>query len=319
MKLRKIVIDLTVIGIALLLFILWHQIFIEKKVQLTISRVKNDKVYLITTDKEYQFWEYLNQGAADMAAEVGIHYVWEAPPKRNVAQQMDIINQAVEAGAEAILIAADDPKKISGVVEDAKAKGVKIVYVDSPAYEEAITTLATDNYEAGVRAGEAMLENLYQMGIEKGSIGIVSIADKDNTRLRENGFRDVVSKDARFRILPIAETIQGDPEEAKTAAEMMIKENEDLVALYGTNEGTSLGVGYANQEYGNRFVGIGFDQTDIMMELLREGSFRAIVAQNPYTMGYLGVAQAVAAILGRDTGPEYIDTGVSVIQSEVGR
>ena len=319
MKLGRIVIDLIVIGIALIIFILWHQLFIEKKVQMTISRVKKNEVYLITPDKEYQYWEYVNQGAADMAAEIGIGYFWDAPLKRNAAQQMDLINKAVEAGAEAILVAADDPRKLSGVIEDAKAKGVKIVYVDSPAYEEAITTLATDNYEAGVRAGEAMIENLNQMGIIQGSIGMVSIAEKENTKLRENGFRDVLAKDARFRILPTVNMIQGDPEEAKEAAEKIIRENADLVGLFGANEGTSAGVGYANQAYGNRYVAIGFDQTDIMMELLREGSLKAIVVQNPYTMGYLGVAEAVAAILGRDTGPEYINTGVSVIQSEEGR
>ncbi len=319
MKQRSIIIDLAVIGIALLLFILWHQLFIEKKVQITFSRVKNNEIYLITTDKEYQYWEFVNQGAADMAAEIGIGYFWDAPEKRNTAQQMDIINKAVEAGAEALLIAADDPRIISGVIEDAKAKGVKIIYVDSPAYEEAITTLATDNYEAGVRAGEMMLEYLDRMKIDQGSIGIVSIAEKENTILRENGFRDIVSKDARFRILPTVMTVQGGPEEAKAAAEKLIMENQDLVGLFGTNEGTSAGVGYANQANGNRFVGIGFDQTDVMMELLREGSLKAIIVQNPYTMGYLGVAEAVAAILGRDTGPEYINTGVSVIRGEEGR
>jgi ribose transport system substrate-binding protein len=56
-----------------------------------------------------------------------------------------------------------------------------------------------------------------------------------------------------------------------------------------------------------------------MLELLRAGSIKAIIAQNPYTMGYLGVAEAVAAILGKDTGPDYINTGVGVIRNNEGR
>jgi ribose transport system substrate-binding protein len=316
MKLRKVIIDIIVISFALLLFIIWHQSSFDKKTQMTISRVKFYEVYLITTDKEYQYWEFINQGASDMAAAVGVGYTWDAPDERNVNKQIDVINKAVEAGAEAILIAADDPMRISRVVEDAKARGVKVIYVDSPAFEEATTTLATDNYEAGVRAGETMISILNRMGISKGSIGIVSYASKANTELRESGFRDTLAMDTRFTLLDTIETVRGEPREAQQAAERLIEENEDLVALFGTNEGTSVGVGNAIKANDNKYIGVGFDQTDVMMELLNNGSLKAIVVQNPYTMGYLGMAEAVAAILGKDTGPEYINTGVSVISND---
>jgi ribose transport system substrate-binding protein len=38
------------------------------------------------------------------------------------------------------------------------------------------------------------------------------------------------------------------------------------------------------------------------------------MAQNPFTMGYLGVAEAYAAISQLSTGPSVIDTGVSVLR-----
>ncbi|MDD3174737.1 MAG: hypothetical protein PHF63_13965 [Herbinix sp.] len=41
---------------------------------------------------------------------------------------------------------------------------------------------------------------------------------------------------------------------------------------------------------------------------------KVIIAQNPYTMGYLGMAQAFAAVKGYNTGPKYLDTGVSVLR-----
>ena len=316
MKIRKIIIDIAVILLAFLVFVIWHQSTIVKKDQATLSRIRFYEVYLITTDKEYQYWDFVNQGAADMAAAVGVNYFWDAPEVRDVNEQIKVINRAVEAGAEALLIAADDPLRISAVVEDAKARGVKVIYVDSPAYEEAITTLATDNYEAGVVAGEAMISILNNMGINTGSIGIIGYASKANTDLRDNGFREVLARDGRFTLLDTIETLRGEPSEAQAAAERLISENEDLVALFGTNEGTSVGVGYAIRANNNQYVGVGFDQTDIMMELLENGNLRAIVVQNPYTMGYLGMAEAVAAILGKDTGPEFINTGVSVIRND---
>jgi ribose transport system substrate-binding protein len=315
MRVKKIIIDIVVISLAFLLFIIWHQNCIDNKAQPTFSNLQYYDVYLITTDKEYQYWDNVNEGAADMAAAIGINYIWDAPAERDVNKQIEIINKAVDEGADALLVAADDPKLISRVIEDAKARGIKVIYVDSPAYEEAITTLATDNYEAGIRAGQTMISILDNMGINNGSIGIISYASKANTLLREAGFRETLAEDKRFNILETIYTVSGDPEESQKAAERMINENEDMVALFGTNEGTSEGIGLAIKANDNKYVGVGFDKTDVMMELLQDGSLKAIIAQNPYTMGYLGMAEAVAAILGNDTGPEYINTGVSVISS----
>lgn len=313
MNVKKVIIDIAVISLAFLLFVIWHQTFIDNKAQTTFENLQYYKVYLITTDKEYQYWDFINQGAADMAEAIGINYIWEAPAVRDVKKQIEIINKAVDEGAKALLVAADDPLKISSVIEDAKAKGVKVIYVDSPAYEEAVITLATDNYDAGVKAGKTLISILDSMGINQGSIGIIGYAGKANTQLREEGFRDTLIKDNRFRVLETVNTARGDPEEAQEAAEGLIKENEDLVALFGTNEGTSEGVGLAIKANNNRYIGIGFDKTAAMTKLLEGGSLKAIINQNPYTMGYLGMAEAVAAILGHDTGPDYINTGVSVI------
>lgn len=40
------------------------------------------------------------------------------------------------------------------------------------------------------------------------------------------------------------------------------------------------------------------------------------MVQNSYTMGFLGMAEAVAAILEKDTGPIYINTGISVLKKD---
>lgn len=313
---KKIAIDIMVIILAILLFIIWHQNFIVDKARTTFSNVEFYNIYLITTDKEYEYWYQLNQGAEDMANLMGVNYIWDAPDERNVYKQIEVINRAVERGAYALLVAADDPKFISGVVEDAKARGVRVIYVDSPAFEEAITTLATDNYQAGVIAGQTMISSLDRSGYDSGSIGIVSYSDKANTELREMGFRDALARDTRYKVLETIYTLRGDIEESQMVAEQLMNENEDLIALFGTNEGTSEGVGNAIKAKDNQYIGVGFDSTEAMRKLLNEGSLKAIIVQNPYTMGYLGMAQAVAAILGKDTGPEYIDTGVSVISSE---
>jgi ribose transport system substrate-binding protein len=82
--------------------------------------------------------------------------------------------------------------------------------------------------------------------------------------------------------------------------------------LFGTNENNTENVGIAIQASNKNIIGIGFDLTDIIQKQIQDGYIKATMVQNPYTMGYLGMAEAVAALKGLDTGPSYIDTGVSV-------
>jgi ribose transport system substrate-binding protein len=314
MRLKRIMIDIIIILLAFLLFVVWHQKFIVNSAEATNFSNDNDiDVYLITTDRGFQYWDILNQGAADMAVLMGVNYSWEAPTDRSTVQQIEIINSAVERGAEALIVAADEPVLISEAIEDAKAKGVKIIYVDSPPYEEAITTLSTDNYNAGVKAGQTMIRILEDTGRVSGSVGIINLAAKANTKLREDGFRNTLEQDARFKILETVYIDRDEITESQNIAENLMKEHEDLVALFGTSERTSIGIGNAIKASGNQYVGVGFDKTEIMMRLLNDQNLNAIIAQNQYTMGYLGMAEAVAAVKDKDTGPKYIDTGVSVL------
>ncbi|MDF2907420.1 MAG: periplasmic binding protein/LacI transcriptional regulator [Herbinix sp.] len=314
MSLKKVMIDIVIVAMAFLLFVIWHQKYIDNTIQTTnLTNNKNIDIYLITTDRGFQYWGILNQGAADMAALMGLNYFWISPEARSTEGQIELINRAVEQGAEALIIAPDEPVRIATTIEDATAKGVKVIYVDSPAYEEAITTLATDNYKAGVKAAQTMLMILEDTGKTSGTIGIINLAAKANTLLREEGFRKTMEQNGKFQILETVYIERDDLEASQKAAERMMAEHEDLVALFGVSERTSIGVGNAIKASGNQYIGVGFDRTETMLKLLRDKNLNAIIAQNPYSMGYLGVAQAFAAIQEKDTGPEYIDTGVSVL------
>ncbi|PJJ27714.1 substrate-binding domain-containing protein [Lacrimispora celerecrescens] len=274
---------------------------------------ENYRIYLITMDKSDQFWKVMDNGAREMASMLGVTYEWDAPLTRDVNKQIEIFNNAVVAGADAIMLAASDPLKISRAVEEAKAKGVKIIYVDAPAFEEAVITLATDNYTAGKIAGENMFYELEEIGVTYGSIGIIGITPENRTTVnRELGFRDYFKSFVRYQILETIYT-NGDPELAKQATEKYIRDNPNLVGVFSTNEGTTLGLGYALRENDINIIGIGFDITEVIQEMIRDNTLKAILVQNPFTMGYLGMAEAVAALRGFDTGPQFINTGVTVV------
>jgi ribose transport system substrate-binding protein len=311
MTIKRFVFNISVILLALTLFILFYEFKIKSKT-LAVSSQTNYKVTLITMDKVSNFWELMNQGASDMAKMLGVTYSWAAPVTRNVDEQIDIIRKATEEGVNAIMLAASDPVRVSGAIEDAKALGIKIIYVDAPAIEDGVVTLATDNYSAGLTAGQTMIEELQALGIRSGSIGIVGVTRENITTVnREKGFRDAITAHGSYVLLDTKYT-DGSTARENEAPAAFIRENDDLVGLFGTNENTTVGVGHAIRESSRNIIGIGFDLNLEIEQMIKDGYIKAVMLQNPYTMGYLGMAEAIAALKGYDTGPSYINTGVSV-------
>jgi len=273
------------------------------------------KVYLITMDQMDQHWQNVNKGAEEVAAANSdlVEYKWSAPDKKDDAQQIDKVNNAVADGAKVIMIAANGPDAISSALEEAAGKGVKILYVDSPANFPGEATFATDNKAAGKTAGEQMLAELQAQGITSGDIGIINVKpDTTSCVLREEGFRSAF-EGTGFNILT-TQFCEGDAAKSQDAAANFI--SQGCVAIFGTNEGGTVGVGNAIKASGKSVVGVGFDKSDTILGLVKDGSLLCTMAQNPDQMGKLGMEAAIKLLNGEPIDNKNVDTGVSVITKD---
>ena len=75
-------------------------------------------------------------------------------------------------------------------------------------------------------------------------------------------------------------------------------------------------MGNAIQEAGGKVLGVGFDQSDALRELIKGGYLIATMAQNPGVMGYEGLKAAVAVLEGKTVSKDPIDTGVTVLTKD---
>ena len=273
------------------------------------------KIALITMDSIDQHWITLKEGAEKAAAELGVQLTFMAPNTKDDALQIEQVNNAVSAGNQAIIVAANGPDAISSALKEASAAGVKIVYVDSPANVDAEATFSTDNEAAGKTAGQTMLDELTAKGITSGTIGIVNVnAATASCVARETGFRSAFEGTA-FELL---ETQYGEGDAAKSQS---IAENyitQGVVGIFGANEGSTNGAGNAVKASGADVTCVGFDKSDAILGLIEDGYILATMAQNPDVMGYEGVKAAVAALKGESLGGKVTDTGVSVLKAEGG-
>ncbi|HBD00911.1 MAG TPA: BMP family ABC transporter substrate-binding protein [Lachnoclostridium sp.] len=265
-------------------------------------------------DQMDQHWVNVDAGAQKAVKELGnVDYKWLAPDVKDDAKQIECINNAVAGGAQAILLAANGPDAVTASLQEAIDAGVKVVYVDSAASLPAIQTLATDNKAAGKTAGDEMIKALKEKGIESGKIGIVNVnAATASTVAREEGFRSAF-EETKFEIL---ETQYGEGDAAKSKDIAANYITQGCVGIFGANEGSTVGAGNAIQEAGETVIGVGFDKSDMILQLIKNGYLLATMAQNPDVMGYEGMKTAVNALEGKDTGDKNVDTGVSVLTKD---
>ncbi len=277
-----------------------------------VAATKDWKIALITMDSIDQHWVTLNEGAQKAAGELGVTVTFMSPNTKDDAQQIECVNNAVAGGYKAIIVAANGPDAISSALKEAASSGVKIVYVDSPANVDAEATFSTDNEAAGKTAGEEMIKALEAAGVTSGKIGIVNVnAATDSTVKRENGFRSAF--EGKGYELMETQYGEGDAAKSQTIAENYI--TQGVVGIFGCNEGSTTGTGNAIKASGNSaIIGVGFDKSDAIMNLINDGFLLCTMAQNPDVMGEEGVKAAVAALEGQSLGGKVQDTGVSVLK-----
>ena len=271
-------------------------------------------IQLITMDQMDQHWANVDKGAQKAVEELGgIKYRWNAPSIKDDSQQIECINNAIAQGADAILLAANGPDAVTATLREAESYGIKIIYIDSPANFPAEATFATNNVAAGTTAGNEMIKALEAKGITSGTIGIVSVNTATQSTVdREAGFR-AAFEGTGFTLLE-TQYCDGDASRSKDAAANFI--TQGVVGLFGANEGSTVGVGNAIHESGLDIVGVGFDKSDMILQLINDGYLLCTMAQNPDVMGYEGMKAAVAVLNGETLTETNVDTGVSVLTKD---
>ena len=269
------------------------------------------KIALITMDSIDQHWVTLNEGAQAKAKELGVEVTFMSPNTKDDAQQIECVNNAVAGKYDAIIGAANGPDAISSALNEAISAGIKVVYVDSPANVDAEATFSTDNVAAGTTAGEEMIKALEAAGTKSGKIGIVNVnAATQSTVDREEGFRKAF-EGTDFELLE-TQYGEGDAAKSQSIAENYITQN--VVGIFGCNEGSTTGTGNAIKASNNSgIIGVGFDKSDAIMNLIGDGHLLCTMAQNPDVMGSMGVEACVKALEGESLGGKVTDTGVSVL------
>jgi ribose transport system substrate-binding protein len=258
-------------------------------------------------------------GAQKAGKELGAEVIFKGPVQESDrAGQISIVNQFVTDGVSAIVLAPLDDTALVKPVRSAAVKKIPVVIIDSAlkgaAGKDFASFVATDNFQGGVLAGQALVN---QLG-GKGKVVLLRYVEGSaSTAEREAGFLSVMKKTPGITVISDNRYGGATAGEAKGAALNMVDKLKEANGIFAPNESSALGMLLALRQAGiaGKVKFVGFDASEPLLDGLKKGEVNALVAQNPTRMGYEGVKVAIAVLSGKKVEPK-VDTGVAVITQD---
>ena len=275
----------------------------------TVSH-SQDKMYIPLVSKgfQHQFWQAVKAGADQAAEEFGVEITFEGPDSEaQVDRQIDILAAALAKKPAAIGFAALDSQAAIPLLRQAQEQGIPIIAFDSGVDSDIpMSTATTDNALAAGMAAEKMAELI-------GGAGKVAVVAHDQTSRtgidRRDGFLNVMEE--KYPDIEVV-TVQygaGDQLQSTEITKSILTANPDLKGIFGTNEGSAIGVVNGVRESGTTgLIVIGYDSGAAQKAAIRDGLMAGAITQNPVGIGYETVKAAVMAANGESVSP-LIDTG----------
>ena len=275
------------------------------------------RVAIVAKSTRTEFWLSVFAGAQAAAAEYNVELDISGPEtEEDYETQNRMVAEAVDAGAEALVFSAIDYENNAAAIDAAAAAGVRIVAIDSNVDSAAVQTyIGTDNYAAGQMAAQAALDAVDG----ELTVGIVNYdISSANGQERERGVRDLFEESGRAQVAARINTL-AEAGRAQADTEELLRAHPDINVLLAFNEPTSVGAAaaVAAQELSDAVFLVGFDSNLATVEGLQNGSVDALIVQNPYAMGYLGVESAYRLLSGQGGSlAPTVDTATNIVDLE---
>ena len=282
-------------------------------------------VGIITKTETNPFFVKMKEGAQAAAKAQGARLLTASGKSDgDNAGQVTAIENMVSAGAKAILITPSDSKAIVPAIKKARAQGVMVIALDSPAAPQDATDalFATDNFQAGMLVGRYAKAAFAGKPVRIATLDLfpghpVGIA-------RHNGFlagMGAPGVDARTANLARSADVvcmadsYGDQAKGQTAMENCLQKNPDINLVYTINELAAAGAHRALKAAGKdkNVMIVSIDGGCSGVRDVKAGVIAATSQQYPLKMAGLAVDAGVQYAKTGKKVSGYVDTGVALI------
>ncbi len=275
------------------------------------------------------FWTAGQIGSQRAASELGISVIFNAPIKPgDIASQRNMIESFIKDGYKGLAFSAIDSASIEPAIQAGIAQGIRFVAIDSDApVPDRLVYIGTNNYNAGVTAGKALLQVLGPQGGKV--VGLVGTPSAQNAADRIRGIQDTLKGTNVTLETVMVDNL--DPLSAESNASDALTNYPDLAAFVTiySYDGAAAGEALKVAHMVGKIKIVAFDLEPQTITLLKDGVIAAAIGQRPYFMGYLSVYALYSIItLGPDATlqllapylsgnrKDVIDTGVDIVTAD---
>ncbi|MEU5836939.1 ABC transporter substrate-binding protein [Streptomyces diacarni] len=265
-------------------------------------------IAIVSKGFQQQFWQSVKKGAQQEAEERGAEITFQGPAtESDVETQVTQVTNAVGRDPDALGLAALDSRATEPILRKAARKDIPVIAFDSGVDSEVpLTTVATDNKAAAAEAAEHLAKALGG----KGRVAVVAHSQTSGSGIdRRDGFVRWMDEHApRIELLPV-QYGGGDQTKSADITKAIITANPDVDGIYGTNEGSAMGVIQGVKESGRKDIKtVGFDSGKGQIDAIERGEMLGAITQDPLAIGREVVRAALKAKRGEKL-PKTINTG----------
>jgi len=277
------------------------------------------QVALVMKSLANEFFGTMAEGAkAHQAANSGDYelIVNGIKNETDLTEQVNLIEQMVARGVDAIVVAPADSKALIPALKRAQQAGVVVVNIDNKLDANILKQaglevpfVGPDNREGAKMVGDALAKKL--TASDKVAI-IEGVPTAFNGQQRRLGFEDAM-KAAGMNIVSV-QSGQWEMAKANNVAAALLSEHTDLKAILCANDSMALGAVAAVTSAGKRgeVLVVGFDNIAAIRPMLGDGRVVATADQHGDQLAVFGIEAALQIIAG-ETTPKDRKTPVDLV------
>ncbi len=242
------------------------------------------KIAYIVKAKSDEFWTTMEKGAYAAAEEKGVTLEFQAPEKEtDVEKQVQMVENAVVKGFDAIILSAADSKSLVPAIVKANNANIPVILVNDTIDEATLadegghveTYVGISQYNAAKQAGDYAKENIKDGKIcyLEGISGVAALED------RLAGFKDQVPD---YKIVA-SQTAKCDRNEAFNVMQNVLSASPDVNVVWAVNAEMGQGAIQAIEQGGfsGKVQVFDFDASSDDLQAIEDGTLTGTVAQYP--------------------------------------
>ena len=270
----------------------------------TTNAAAGNKVFLIPKFIGVPVFTQNGLGAKAAAKKLGDTVVYNGPTSADASAQVTFIDSAVQQGAKAIIISADDPNAVAPALLRAKARGVKVVSYDADTAKNARVI-----YVSPPAAKDIGAYQVEWLGSQIGYTGQIAILSAAPTAANQNTwikFMKATLKKKKYRNMKLVKIAYGNDNDTQSA-----QQTQALLQAYPKLKGiispTTVGVAAAARVLTQKhkcgkvaLTGLGLPSQ--MRKYIKSGCSKKVGLWDEFKFGYLAEYVAHNVITGKLTG-----------------